>query len=149
MLDAGGDTGLLCGVHTGVDTTTCICSFTFQNARHNWWGAPICPFYSEQNTTGTFDMVGDNVLFIPFNSSIDIPVSHNSAAKKALIVISLYTDLQALIQGAFKADTASSFQPYYLAGGIKCFNSSLYCQVTPLLRPAPASRSSVLCCRRH
>lgn len=32
VLDPGGDSGSLCGVHTGVDITTCIRGFTFQNA---------------------------------------------------------------------------------------------------------------------
>jgi hypothetical protein len=33
ILDAGGDTGSLCGIHTGVDSTTYIRGFTFKNAR--------------------------------------------------------------------------------------------------------------------
>lgn len=32
ILDADNDTGSLCGIHTGVDTTTIIRGFTFQNA---------------------------------------------------------------------------------------------------------------------
>ena len=33
ILDAAGDTGSLCGIHTGVDSTTEIRGLTFKNAR--------------------------------------------------------------------------------------------------------------------
>jgi pectin methylesterase-like acyl-CoA thioesterase len=33
VLDAAGDTGSLCGIHTGVDSTTLIRGFAFKNAK--------------------------------------------------------------------------------------------------------------------